>query len=1211
MIVFKQLNCGKRKNCWDNLNYEMSHDKYKFKTIYLLSEPYLLRDGRCPKLPLGFQCYGERFSRTKIIAHSSLNLWYSPEFSEKDITTCILKIDKKCWFLASLYLDILLDPVHPIFDNLVNTITISGDQLIVGADTNSHSPMWFSKDCNQRGMVLEEYLMNMQINIENVGNKNTFIRKDCESLIDVTFSKNLTYDIMDWHVVSEFKFSDHLMIEFYLPVQERKEEKVLDLNKCNFDRFRKNLPQNRSFVKKWDIYSIERETSQIESSITAAIKMSCPVKKPTKHKIKWWDNSLHKVKVEVKNLGIKAWNSKTAEDWEKFSAANKAYTKLVRKAKRQTWQKWCSEIDTPQNMAWLNKAISRKENKTLSLLKYPDGRYTRSARQVANILLDSHFPGSLGIDPQIVDGEPNDGKTCCAWELESSFITKQKVIEAFKSFGPGKASGPDNIKPRFLHNLDDNMLNRITWLFRACLKLNYTPKSWRNSKCIFIPKMGKDDYTSVRSFRPISLVSFLFKALERIVLWYLEENVLSINKLSPDQHAFRRNFSTDTALSDFTDDAESAIMRGQYAIGAFIDVQGAFDMVNHEAAIKGMAAKNFPIDIQEWYAQFLKNRTVFTDVLGAQAHRKITKGVGQGLVLSPVIWCLIFDSFLDLFKTGPIRARGFADDGCLLIKGPDPSSMVSIMQQGLNKVQKWAEQQELLLSPSKTVTMIFHRKNKKTFIQPKKLKLNGVEIEYSKTTKYLGCVLDTKLCWKNHIELKIQKAKRHLMMIKQSIGVRWGPQPKALKWAYQGIVLPSLTFGAIVWAKACETKGLRDKLSKLNRLISLLMCPMRKKTPTNGLQVILDLKPVDLVIREAALKSFLRVNAHHRTKWEGIGHNKSHGHLKWCSVKLNNHNIKPDGYDKTIFLNLDRKFKTDLESTASGLPTTTSSTQCYTDGSRLGNRSGYGLCITQDGSEVTKKNGYLGSNATVFQCEVYAIQKASEILRNMETNSVTIFTDSQAALKALAKVQINSSVVKNCILELNKLGANTSVEIKWVRAHCGHYYNECADQEAKSGTKKLVEEKIPPPFRMALSKIEEATRKLWDQRWAQGIDCRQTKQWFPVTNNSLSKNLMRTSRHQLGQIVQLVTGHNFLRYQQNVINSDINPLCRLCGEANEDAFHIVCICPAFWRLRAEVFKTYKTIDTLEWSVRQVLKLVSNPQLSSLLEGEGEEEPNIQ
>ena len=101
-------------------------------------------------------------------------------------------------------------------------------------------------------------------------------------------------------------------------------------------------------------------------------------------------------------------------------------------------------------------------------------------------------------------------------------------------------------------------------------------------------------------------------------------------------------------------------------------------------------------------------------------------------------------------------------------------------------------------------------------------------------------------------------------------------------------------------------------------------------------------------------------------------------------------------------------------------------------------------CIYQDGSEVTKKNGYLGQHATVFQSEVYAIQKASEILRNMDTRSVCIFTDSQAALQALAKVQINSSVVKNCILELNKLGASTSVEIKWIKAHFGFTGNEMA-----------------------------------------------------------------------------------------------------------------------------------------------------------------------
>ena len=67
----------------------------------------------------------------------------------------------------------------------------------------------------------------------------------------------------------------------------------------------------------------------------------------------------------------------------------------------------------------------------------------------------------------------------------------------------------------------------------------------------------------------------------------------------------------------------------------------------------------------------------------------------------------------------------------------------------------------------------------------------------------------------------------------------------------------------------------------------------------------------------------------------------------------------------------------------------------------------------------------------------------------------------------------------------------------------------------------------------------------------------------------------------------------------------VQPQVSLPSEADETSYHIVCKCPAFWKLRADVFKTYETIDNLEWSGRQVLKLVSNPQLASLLEGEDE------
>ena len=53
----------------------------------------------------------------------------------------------------------------------------------------------------------------------------------------------------------------------------------------------------------------------------------------------------------------------------------------------------------------------------------------------------------------------------------------------------------------------------------------------------------------------------------------------------------------------------------------------------------------------------------------------------------------------------------------------------------------------------------------------------------------------------------------------------------------------------------------------------------------------------------------------------------------------------------------------------------------------------------------------------------------------------------------------------------------------------------------------------------------------------------------------------------------------------------------------ETAWHVICECPATWKLRAEVFKTYQSLETpLEWSVYQINKIVSNPQVINLLEG---------
>ena len=82
------------------------------------------------------------------------------------------------------------------------------------------------------------------------------------------------------------------------------------------------------------------------------------------------------------------------------------------------------------------------------------------------------------------------------------------------------------------------------------------------------------------------------------------------------------------------------------------------------------------------------------------------------------------------------------------------------MQESLKKAVAWGEPHGLTFVPEKTIAIFFHRKYK--FVEPKKLKINGLSIDYSSVVKYLGIYLDSKLTFKYHLDKKLSPAKRCL-----------------------------------------------------------------------------------------------------------------------------------------------------------------------------------------------------------------------------------------------------------------------------------------------------------------------------------------------------------------------------------------------------------------------------------------------------------------
>ncbi len=122
----------------------------------------------------------------------------------------------------------------------------------------------------------------------------------------------------------------------------------------------------------------------------------------------------------------------------------------------------------------------------------------------------------------------------------------------------------------------------------------------------------------------------------------------------------------------------------------------------------------------------------------------------------------------------------------------------------------------------------------------------------------------------------------------------------------------------------------------------------------------------------------------------------------------------------------------------------------------------------------------------------------------------------------------------------------------------------------------------------------------WSATWAQRKDCRQTKQWFPTVDISKSSSLLKLDRTLLSQLVQLITGHNFLKRHEALVSKDEDNLCRLCEEEEESSYHIITECPALARVRFEILGTTSLVDPSDWSVNQVIRLLREASVDDLM-----------
>jgi len=202
-----------------------------------------------------------------------------------------------------------------------------------------------------------------------------------------------------------------------------------------------------------------------------------------------------------------------------------------------------------------------------------------------------------------------------------------------------KAAGIDNLSGRFLKDGSKILSVPIAQICNLSIKLSLVPDACKVSK--LKPLYKKGSKTEPKNYRPISLLPLISKVLEKVIHDQTMKFVTEKNILYKFQSGFRKFHSTDSCLSFLQDKIAKGFDSGLLTGMILIDLQKAFDTIDHEILVSKMEHMGFSVETRKWFKSYLCNRVFCVNIEGTFSSKAaITCGVPQRSVLGPLLFLL-------------------------------------------------------------------------------------------------------------------------------------------------------------------------------------------------------------------------------------------------------------------------------------------------------------------------------------------------------------------------------------------------------------------------------------------------------------------------------------------------------------------------------------------------------------------------------------------
>ena len=181
-----------------------------------------------------------------------------------------------------------------------------------------------------------------------------------------------------------------------------------------------------------------------------------------------------------------------------------------------------------------------------------------------------------------------------------------------------------------------------------------------------------------------------------------------------------------------------------------IDLQKAFDTIDHKILLKKLKYIGLSDDATNWIKSYLRNRITFVEIEGyMSSERHIKCGVPQGSILGPLLFLIYVNDMSQSVNCGLLL---YADDSCLIVTHKDVNYIEKTLNTNLSSLCDWLVDNKLSIHLGKTESILFGTRNKLAKVNQLNIHYGDHVIEQKQSVTYLGVTLDNILSGKSMVE---------------------------------------------------------------------------------------------------------------------------------------------------------------------------------------------------------------------------------------------------------------------------------------------------------------------------------------------------------------------------------------------------------------------------------------------------------------------------